>query len=487
VLLEHARDLYRRGAVMDALEVCERMAIEARRSGDVLSLADAATVIRTTTREAVAGRVHELCVEALARLGDVDPVRTARVRAQLVATSNPWGPSEPLDLPPETDDPEAAFLRLQAWHAARFAVDHLPERLAIADLAVELGRRTGNDEYTAWGRRWRMDAHAVLGDRVDLLAELQALRPLVARLVSPPWRAYLLLVEASQRLLEGRFDDALRLTDDAVEADDDPHGEASYFRLVFASASAQLSGRDLEGVTAQVRAAVDGMPYSAQGWTCLMLKATGRRHEASDLWRAIAPHVTRMPARAAEYLIATVGYAEICAWIGDGGTARILYESLAPYAGLNAIGLAHTPYAGPVDLALGRLAATLGDHELARKHLTSAVSTCEALHALPTQALALADLAALGDTTAGERARSLASRLAMAPLLARLPPTSDHPLTRREGEIAALVAEGLSNAAIGRRLSLSERTVENHVSHILNKLQLTSRAGIATWRTRQMP
>jgi hypothetical protein len=112
-LLDDARGLYRRGMVMDALEVCERVAVEARRSGDVLSLADAATVIRTTTRVEVTGRVHELCIEALARLGDVDPVRTARVRAQLVATTDPFGPSEPLDLPPESDDPEATFLRLR--------------------------------------------------------------------------------------------------------------------------------------------------------------------------------------------------------------------------------------------------------------------------------------------------------------------------------------------------------------------------------------
>jgi DNA-binding NarL/FixJ family response regulator len=49
----------------------------------------------------------------------------------------------------------------------------------------------------------------------------------------------------------------------------------------------------------------------------------------------------------------------------------------------------------------------------------------------------------------------------------------------------ALVAEGLSNAAIGRRLSLSQRTVENQVSHILRKLDLTSRAGIASWQVKR--
>jgi DNA-binding NarL/FixJ family response regulator len=47
------------------------------------------------------------------------------------------------------------------------------------------------------------------------------------------------------------------------------------------------------------------------------------------------------------------------------------------------------------------------------------------------------------------------------------------------------VAEGLSNAAIADRLTLSERTVENHVSSILRKLDRTSRAGISSWYARR--
>jgi DNA-binding CsgD family transcriptional regulator/tetratricopeptide (TPR) repeat protein len=53
-------------------------------------------------------------------------------------------------------------------------------------------------------------------------------------------------------------------------------------------------------------------------------------------------------------------------------------------------------------------------------------------------------------------------------------------LTRREREVAKLVALGLTNQLIAGQLFLSERTVENHVAKILKKLHLRSREQVAT-------
>jgi DNA-binding NarL/FixJ family response regulator len=49
-------------------------------------------------------------------------------------------------------------------------------------------------------------------------------------------------------------------------------------------------------------------------------------------------------------------------------------------------------------------------------------------------------------------------------------------LTTREREVLALVAQGCDNATIARRLFLSDKTVRNHVSACLSKLQVASRA-----------
>jgi pimeloyl-ACP methyl ester carboxylesterase/DNA-binding CsgD family transcriptional regulator len=63
-------------------------------------------------------------------------------------------------------------------------------------------------------------------------------------------------------------------------------------------------------------------------------------------------------------------------------------------------------------------------------------------------------------------------------------PVSPGPrLTDREFEVAELVAQGLTNQAIARRLSVAPRTAEAHVENIRRKLQVRSRAQIAAWVT----
>ncbi|MGV9822920.1 protein kinase domain-containing protein [Nocardia xishanensis] len=58
-------------------------------------------------------------------------------------------------------------------------------------------------------------------------------------------------------------------------------------------------------------------------------------------------------------------------------------------------------------------------------------------------------------------------------------------LTKREREVADLIAKGLTNKAIAARLVISQRTAQGHVEHILAKLGFTSRAQIAAWAAEQ--
>ncbi|WP_433205320.1 response regulator transcription factor [Nocardia sp. CA-107356] len=57
-------------------------------------------------------------------------------------------------------------------------------------------------------------------------------------------------------------------------------------------------------------------------------------------------------------------------------------------------------------------------------------------------------------------------------------------LTRRERDVAQLIAAGYSNKNIASELVISIRTAESHVDHILTKLGFTSRTQIAGWVSR---
>ena len=71
--------------------------------------------------------------------------------------------------------------------------------------------------------------------------------------------------------------------------------------------------------------------------------------------------------------------------------------------------------------------------------------------------------------------RRLISEFAQRPTAKRQPLLALEELTPRETEVLQLVAEGLSNSEIARRLVVTDETVKTHVSHVLNKLGLRDR------------
>ncbi|PRY02156.1 ATP-binding protein [Allonocardiopsis opalescens] len=108
--------------------------------------------------------------------------------------------------------------------------------------------------------------------------------------------------------------------------------------------------------------------------------------------------------------------------------------------------------------------------------------------------LLAAAVARLGDEAAKdawERGRGLGTEDAVAAAVefpgppVSGPPLSAAELTPREREISALLAEGLSNRAIGERLFISPATVARHLANIMRKLGLRGRTQVATWALRE--
>jgi non-specific serine/threonine protein kinase len=63
--------------------------------------------------------------------------------------------------------------------------------------------------------------------------------------------------------------------------------------------------------------------------------------------------------------------------------------------------------------------------------------------------------------------------------------SSGNQLSPREREVAALLAQGLTNRSIAEQLVITEWTADSHVRHILSKLKLRSRAQVAAWAVEQ--
>jgi len=100
----------------------------------------------------------------------------------------------------------------------------------------------------------------------------------------------------------------------------------------------------------------------------------------------------------------------------------------------------------------------------------------------PDELLAAVQKAAWGETTIHSRVAAKMMR-ALQGAEAKEESLVDD-LSKRELEVLRLIAEGLSNAAIGEALFISEKTVKSHVGNILSKLHLADRtqAAVYAWR-----
>ncbi len=280
----------------------------------------------------------------------------------MAATRDPFG-SDAIQVaagqldPADLRDPEGSFLALQAGVAELQNVAHAEERLTLATRAVVLGAATAGFEYEAWGRRWRMDAFAELGLRLDLASERAAVAPLTERL-GTEWRSWLVLTRASDKLLEGDFSTALHLADEARNVGG-VGGLADFFHLVFASEVAAWTGAGAQDAADELAGIIEHLPFLARSWLAIAWLAAGERDRALDVRRAVRGHVEKMPEDASEWVIGAVSRVDLCEAFSDTVVAQVLYTAL-PFEGRQAIGAAHAPHHGPIAVALGRLALVLG-------------------------------------------------------------------------------------------------------------------------------
>jgi DNA-binding CsgD family transcriptional regulator len=195
---------------------------------------------------------------------------------------------------------------------------------------------------------------------------------------------------------------------------------------------------------------------------------------------------------------------ELAAMFDDPEVAADLAARLRPHADLFVTGGASTLVNfGSARTYLGIALAASGHLDDAVRELRKGIAANEIARSPPYAALAGFELARI--LARRRRPRDLdeaaalcasvataAEQLGMTPLHRRAGELAatirgDRPsgLTRREAEVAAYVAQGLTNRQIAALMHISERTVESHVQHTLTKLGFSNRTQVAAWAAEQ--
>ena len=513
LLVEVARARARAHDVAAAVRSCTEAAELARHLDDPVLLGRAALVLPGVSEPGLLDAQRVWCEDALRGLDEADSPLRAQLLAQLAhtrAVSLDPGDADALSksalvMAQRLDDPASLVAALRARQLARSGPAGMRERLGLGERMLDLGTRTADPDTVVWGHLWRFDALLGLGRTAEAEAELDRLEPVVARVRRPLLRLHLLRSQMAVAFGRGDWVACRRLNEEALAIGRRGGHEGVVFTAqAMAFQVAVLTGRDephvdVEGLRV---AAARRTAYRAvmRAGLARWLLDRGMRDEAHRWYREI-PASGSAGVPPFSMLIVETSRAQLAEALGHTAGAEAAYRHLAPHAELHVAGGAGaTATHGSVQLYLGIAASVLGRGEPAVRHLRAAVEENERAGLTPFAALARCRLAAgaqrLGqpadvDESAALLAESAATarRLEMAPLLAR----SDGQgrdcgvLSRRETEIAELVARGLTNRQIATSTCISERTVDSHVQHILAKLGFSGRSQIAAWVARRTP
>jgi DNA-binding CsgD family transcriptional regulator/tetratricopeptide (TPR) repeat protein len=381
----------------------------------------------------------------------------------------------------------------------------LEETLEMLAEARDLAEGLGEQDLRTEAMEWRVAGLIAHGDLAEAESEQDAVHALAARLRQPFTLHVAEHYAATIALCVGRL----------AEAEAAAHRSHEWSHLLTGRAATGVHGIQMFGIRreqgrlaelAPVLRLLAGGEHLREAWGpafAALLAELGMEDEARQALVHVREHGLA-PYRSTLWVASLSYLADAASLVGDEAMAELVYAELAPLSGGNVIiGNGVASY-GAADRYLGRLAATLGDHERALEHLERALAANRAMGAQTWVAHTLFELGRVlrmrGRPADGRRASALlsesatlAERIGMPVLLARARalgaqaqhvPGPPDDLSWREVDVLRLVAGGLSNREIGEQLSISGHTVANHVRSILRKTGATNRTEAAGYAHR---
>ncbi len=254
--------------------------------------------------------------------------------------------------------------------------------------------------------------------------------------------------EAEIHRLRGEFEAAEAAYREASRAGFEPQPGLALLRLAEGDGdAAAAASRRMVGATAEALARLRYLPAHVE-----IMLAVGDLDEARAGSRELEESAANLSTDA---VTAIAAHAVGSVRLAEGNPSAVLEPARHAFAIWQQMG---APYlAARLRVLLARACSGLGDTEGARLELTGASEVFERLGARP-------DLAAVQAIEAGLRSGGTTASAA------------HHGLTERELQVLRLVATGKTNKAVARELSLSEKTIDRHVSNIFAKLGVSARA-----------
>jgi len=508
------------GDLPSAIDSCQSAADRAEQSGRTDLLARATLVISGVGDVEAFRVVNGLNKRALAALPGTENVLRARLLAQqAIAMAETGGGRQAAELAAQavaaaeqSGDRTAELEALAARHLSITLPETVDEREQIARRAIQLGRSAAGPMPALWGHLWLIDVHFQRGqlDRID--EELSEIDMIATRQRFPLAGWHSQRIRAARAALQGDFELAYRINDESLvlaNRMNDASMIGVAHALVVILAVVRGDTKRLEPETLEMFRNGPPLPL-VRALLAVLLALLNEKTAAAAILDELRFLIDDLPVgpRWAGTL-AIIGLAATL--LDDGDAAERVYRQLLPAAGYydgdgsgtifttgsNARAVGELALAaGRVDEAVGLFAdAVIADRRLGARPFV-ALSRLGWARALRRRAAdpTLTAVRSPGDLRlAADLSRQAAAefrRLDMPgplrtadQLLSQLAADlrQENPLTARESEIAALIADEQSNRQIASRLVVSERTVESHVRNILGKLDLTNRVEIGRW------
>jgi DNA-binding CsgD family transcriptional regulator len=380
-------------------------------------------------------------------------------------------------------------LKASLWHGLTPELCEIQAERSAEVSRMALERR--NYEVLGASSHFRAMVSYLAGSPDDLAASTADMRRAGEAIGQPVFGFVGACVEQALAYLRGDFTGAQRWADialrtgDLFDADDTQGSNGVQMFMI------QRETGDLKNFAEFI----DGTETFAGRWVPGLLALYTELGCEAGMTRALNHLINRKlgdRTNEAQWPMELVFMVEAALELGNREALHALRPYVSRYAGKNLVAGQFVALFGSADRYLARMAALDGDNAAAERHFGAALEMDRRMgsvvHISETLARYALFKAARGDTEEARRladeARVLATQIGqrrVVGLVDSLLTVGPDGLTDREIEVLRLLAEGLSNRAIGERLYISTNTAANHVRNILIKTGAANRTQAAMY------